>query len=199
MRVLRVQCWAVLGIIGVVLLSLAILVLLAGLAQAAEIPKADGKIVITGGESFSLNPTVDYGPPTISIDWDVPPEACQSKTYEWADGALKCIGRVVQESGIPLLEPGLRGAIMEIQRDFHLTAQNMYRFQALAYLTPEWIDFKNAETATKQQSAAMEKLQDTARVICEAGATEYSGSAVGCVKTKTARGAIGEALSWNEE
>ncbi len=165
------------------------------IGSAAELPKADGKIVITGGESFSLNPTVDYRLPTISIDWDVPPEACQSKTYEWTDGALKCIGRVIQESGIPLLEPGLRGATMEAQRDFHLAAQNMYRLQAVAYLTTEWIDFKNAETVAKRLSEAMEKLQNMARAICEAGNTEYSGPMVACVKTATAGGLISKALS----
>ena len=145
-------------------------------------------------ESFSLNPTIDYGTVQM-LEMDVPPGECQSKTYEWADGSLKCVGRVIQESGIPLLEPGLRGAIMESQRDFHLSAQNMYRFQAAAYLTPQFIDFKNAETATKQQSAAMEKLQDMARSICKAGATEYSSSAVGCIKTQTAGGMMAEALS----
>ena len=145
-------------------------------------------------DSFSLNPTLDYGNRSFGV-WDVPPEVCQSKTYEWTDGALKCIGRVIQDSGIPLLEPGLRGATMEAQRDFHVAAQDMYRLQALAYLTPEWIDFKNAEMVTKQKSEAMEKMQAVARGICEAGKTEYSGPAVGCIKTETARGLISKALT----
>lgn len=183
---------------AVLSLAIGMLFAFAGIANSAEPPKADGKIVITGGESFSLNPTVDYGNGYL-VDFDVPPEACQSKTYEWTDDALKCVGRVIQDSGLPLLEPGLRGAIMESQRDFHLGAQNMYRLQAAAYLTPEFIDFKNAETATKQLSAAMEKLQDTARAICKAGGTEYSAPAVGCIKTQTAMGMVAEALSRNKE
>jgi len=132
---------------------------------------------------------------TISIDWDVPPEVCQSKTYEWTDDSLKCIGRVIQDSGLPLFEPGLRSSIMETQRDYHLSAQNMYRLQAAAFLTTEWIDFKNAETVVKTQSAAMEKLQDIARAICKASDTEYSGTQVGCVKTQTAQSLISKALT----
>jgi len=135
---------------------------------------------------------------TYEIDWDVRPDACQSKIYEWADGKLKCVGRVIQESGVPLLEPGFVGALTEMQRDFHVGAQNMYRLQAVAYLTQPWIDFKNAESQVKVLSEKMQKMQDVARAICEAGDTEYDGPTVGCVKTETARGLIAKALSKNK-
>jgi len=136
---------------------------------------------------------------TYEIDWDVNPDVCESKLYEWADGKLKCVGRVVQESGIPLLEPGLRGAIMENQRDFHLGAQNMYRLQVIAYSTQEWIDFKNAESVVKVLSQNMQNMQDVARDICKRGNTEYSGPTVGCIKTETAQGLMAKALTENKE
>ncbi len=140
------------------------------------------------------------GVPIIyEIDWDVNPNECQSKMYEWVEGKLKCVGRVIQESGIPLLEPGLRGAIMEQQRDFHVGAQNMYRLQAAAYLTQPWIDFKNAESIVKVLSQEMQKMQDVARVICEAGNTEYDGPSVGCIKTETAQGLMAKALSGKKD
>ncbi len=139
-------------------------------------------------------------PITYEIDWDVNPNKCQSKLYEWAvEGKLKCVGRVVQDSGIPLLEPGLVGAITVKQRDFHLGAQNMYRLQVVAYSTQQWIDFKNAESIVKVLSQEMQKMQDVARVICEAGNTEYDGPSVGCIKTETARGLMAKALSGKKD
>ena len=88
---------------------------------------------------------------------------------------------------------------MELQRDFHVGAQNMYRLQAAAYLTQPWIDFKNAEAIVKALSENMQKMQDVARDICKAGDTEYSGPTVGCIKTETARGLIAKALSGNKD
>ncbi len=161
-------------------------------------------LVIVCGYGFAQEPEIGkatipfngIGPVTYEIDWDVDPNECQSKMYEWAvEGKLKCVGRVIQDSGIPLLEPGLRGAIMENQRDFHVGAQNMYRLQAVAYLTQPWIDFKNAESQVKVLSQVMQKMQDVARVICEAGDTEYDGPSVGCIKTETARGLMAKALT----
>ncbi len=156
-------------------------------AQETEI----GKVVI---------PFNGIGSATYEIDWDVNPNECQSKMYEWVvEGKLKCVGRVIQESGIPLLEPGLRGAIMEKQRDFHVGAQNMYRLQAAAYLTQPWLDFKNAETVVKALSQDMQKMQDVARVICEDGNTEYDGPTVGCIKTETALGIMAKALTTDKD
>jgi hypothetical protein len=145
--------------------------------------------------------TIPYNgvPVTYEIDWDVNPSECQSKMYEWTDGKLKCVGRVVQDSGVPLLEPGLYNAIMEAQRDTHLAGQNMYRLQAVLYTTQSWVDFKNAESIVKVKSQEMAKLQDIAREICKSGNTEYSGPLVGCVKTKTAQGLMAKALSGNKE
>ncbi len=159
--------------------------------------------IMTCGFGFAQEHAVLVSEPslkiTYEIDWDVDPDVCESKLYEWADGKLKCVGRVVQDSGIPLLEPGLRGAIMEAQRDYHLAGQNMYRLQAVAYLTQPWIDFKNAEMMTKIQSQKMGALQDVARDICERGNTEYSGPMVGCVKTETAQGLMAKALTGNKD
>ena len=203
-------------------LSITLMTLLAfvGVAQAAELSKAaefpvvteaprplrPGELPTVGGITLDRGvdvPGLKFNPeiPTYTSVpiWDVPPEACQSKTYEWTEGAFKCIGRVIQESGIPLLEPGLRGAVMESQRDYHLSAQKMYRLKAAVYLTPQWLNFKNAEELMKRGSEAMEKLQDMARAICGTGNTKYSGSMVACVKTETAGGMISKALSRREK
>lgn len=175
-----------------VIRSIVLAIVLCGVVLAQE----------DGEEKIPFNGIIETGiirDSGYEINWDVPPDACESKMYSWVEGKLKCVGRVIQESGIPLLEPGLRSAIMEAQRDFHVSAQNMYRLQAAAYLTQPWIDFKNAESLAKVLSVGMQKKQDVARVICESGNTEYDGPSVGCIKTETALGLMAKALTGNKD
>ncbi len=144
------------------------------------------------------NPSITFGAGTMVV-LDTMPEQCQSKLYEWSEDSFKCVGTVVQDSGLPLFEPGFRTALLEAQRNMHLAAQNMYRFQANAYLTPEYLDFKNAETLTKIESGRLKALQDKARAICDAAGSQYDGPKVACVKKETGMGLISKALSRKEK
>lgn len=162
--------------------------------QGSEIAIAGLEANVSGPAGIWIGPDGT----TVSIDWDQPPEKCLSGLYQWTGDGLQCVGQIVQADGVPRLDSGLRTAVLESQRDYHVSTQNMYAAQVSWQRTLEYLDFKNKEEFAKQLSEAMETLQNRARAICAAEGTEYQSSSVSCIKTESAMAKYAKALAVKE-
>ena len=118
-------------------------------AEAAELPKP-GEIILDRGGI----------PTTISIDWDVPPENCESKLYRWDGESLRCA--TVDRLGHLMM-----------QRDHNMRALRACR-EDVSYLRGAAV-LTALDNDAKEKCRQMGKVFDKIKVICSGSLTPGDG------------------------